>query len=205
MDGHRDASREAARNLAAGAARHGGCTHRGTPRRANRQAAVQPHAALVTPFRRTRRNMVRLTLKDIDMTTLDSLSERALGLAGHAGDSLRGLAPKASTLLNAGMKMGAARAGARAGLMVVRRNPVIAVATLAGAGLLWYAARRRARRAEAGNGQTLEGSSRRIETRSGDSETAGRTRTRAPRKAAGTRRASGSRSRTANRESRTEH
>ena len=148
--------------------------------------------------------MVALTPKDTDMTTLDSLSERALGLAGQAGDSLRGLAPKASTLLNAGMKMGAARAGARAGLMVVRRNPVIAAATIAGAGLLWYAARRRARRAETGNAQTLEGSSRRIEAREGDSDTNSRTRSRTPRKTA-TRRASGSRSRSTTRESRTEH
>lgn len=137
------------------------------------------------------------------MNRLDSLSERALDLAGHASDSIRGLAPKASTLLNSGMKLGAARAGARAGMMVVRRNPVIAVATLAGAGLLWYAARRRAKRAENGNGQALEGSSRRIEARDGDTDTGGRKR--ATRKAAGTRRATASRTRSTTRESRTEH
>ncbi|HEY4581475.1 MAG TPA: hypothetical protein VIG88_01195 [Lysobacter sp.] len=138
------------------------------------------------------------------MNRLDSLSERALDLAGQAGDSLRGLAPKASTLLNSGMKLGAARAGARAGLAVVRRNPVIAVATLAGAGLLWYAARRRAQRAENGNGngETIEGSARRIETRS-DENTGRRT---ASRRGGNTTRRSGGATRSrSTRESRTEH
>jgi hypothetical protein len=84
-------------------------------------------------------------------------------------------------------------------MMVVRRNPVIAVATLAGAGLIWYAAKRRAARAENGEGTTIEGSARRIEARKGGNST---TR---PRRATGTRRASGSRSRGASTESRTEH
>jgi len=139
------------------------------------------------------------------MNRLDLLSERALDLAGHAGDSLRSLAPKASTLLDSGMKLGAARAGARAGLAVVRRNPVIAVATIAGAGLLWYAARRRARRAENGNasGETIEGSARRIETRNAE-KSGGRAASR--RKTGGTaRRTGGSRSRSTATESRTEH
>ncbi|GAB6195325.1 hypothetical protein [Lysobacter xanthus] len=138
------------------------------------------------------------------MNTLDSLSERALDLAGRAGDTLSGLKPRASSLLDTGLKLGAARAGARAGLMVVRRNPVIAVATLAGAGLLWYAARRRARRAEDGNGQTIEGSARRIAARNGD-ET-GTKRARGGRKTTGTKRAGGARKRsTSASESRTEH
>ena len=137
------------------------------------------------------------------MNRLDSLSERALDLAGQAGDSLRDLAPKASSLLNTGMKLGVARAGARAGLAVVRRNPVIAVATLAGAGLVWYAARRRAKRAENGEGQTIEGSARRIQARDGDGESTGRGRT-TSRRGGATKRAGTSRSRTT-RESRTEH
>ena len=140
------------------------------------------------------------------MNRLDSLSERALDLAGHAGDSLRSLAPKASTLLNSGMKLGAARAGARAGLAVVRRNPVIAVATLAGAGLLWYAARRRAQRAENGNGEgeTIEGSARRIETRSAD-KSGGRSASRRNSSGTTTRRSGGGSRSRATRESRTQH
>jgi hypothetical protein len=137
------------------------------------------------------------------MSKLDLLPERALDLASQAGDALRTMSPKASTLISAGMKLGAVRAGARAGMMVVRRNPVIAVATLAGAGLVWYAARRRARNAENGQGQTIEGSARRVEAkREGDTEG----RRTASKRSSGTRRSSGSRSRrsTAS-ESRTEH
>ncbi|GAB2518584.1 hypothetical protein [Lysobacter humi (ex Lee et al. 2017)] len=136
------------------------------------------------------------------MSKLDLLPERALDLASQAGDALRTMAPKASSLLDTGMKLGAARAGAKAGLMLVRRNPVIAVATLAGAGLVWYAARRRARNAEDGKGQTLEGSAKRIEARR---EEGGSSR-RGSRSTGTARRSSGSRSRsTASREPRTEH
>lgn len=139
--------------------------------------------------------------QDMDMNKLDLLPERALDLASQAGDALRTLGPKASTLLSTGAKLGALKSGARVGLMVVKRNPVIAVATLAGAGLIWYAAKRRAARAQDGEGQTIEGSSRRIDARKGDG-----TAKRATRRAStGTRKASGSRSRAATAESRTEH
>lgn len=138
------------------------------------------------------------------MSKLDLLPERALDLASQAGDALRTMAPKASTLLNTSMKLGAARAGAKAGMMIIRRNPVIAVATLAGAGLIWYAARRRARNAENGQGQTLEGSAKRIDARREDGE--GRRSGSRARSAGTTRRSGGSRSRSsASRETRTEH
>jgi hypothetical protein len=137
----------------------------------------------------------------MDMNKLDLLPERALDLASQAGGALRTLGPKASTLLSTGAKLGALKSGARVGLMVVKRNPVIAVATLAGAGLLWYAAKRRAARAENGEGQTIEGSARRIEARK-QSEGGGRRKGTATR----TRRAStGSRSRSRTTEPRTEH
>lgn len=137
------------------------------------------------------------------MSKLDLLPERALDLASQAGDKLRDLAPRATDWLDAGAKLGALKGASKIGMKVVRRNPVVFTAALAGAGLLWYAARRRARRAESGNGQALEGSSRRIDARDGNEATGGRKR--ATRKAAGTRRASTSRSRSATRESRTEH
>lgn len=137
------------------------------------------------------------------MNKLDLLPERALDLAGQAGDALRTLGPKASTLLSTGVKLGALKSGARVGLMVVKRNPVIAVATLAGAGLIWYAAKRRAARAENGEGQTIEGSSRRIEARKG--ETTGARGGRRASTGTRTRRASGARSRSSTTETRTEH
>lgn len=136
------------------------------------------------------------------MNKLDLLPGRALGLAG---DALRTLSPKASTLLGTGVKLGALKTGARVGMAVVRRNPVIAVASVAGAGLLWYAAKRRAERARTGDDGAIEGSSRRIEANKADkSDSATKTRT-TRRASTGTRRAStGSRSRSSS-ESRTEH
>lgn len=141
------------------------------------------------------------------MNKLDLLPERALEMASHAGDALRTLGPKASTLLSTGAKLGALKSGARVGLMVVRRNPVIAVATLAGAGLLWYAAKRRANRAQGGEGEAIEGSARRIDARRQD-KGEGTTAARGGRRGATTtrtRRASGSSRSRAGSESRTEH
>jgi hypothetical protein len=139
------------------------------------------------------------------MSKLDSLPDRALDLASQAGDTLRNMMPTAGTWIGAGAKLGAVKAGARVGIAVVRRNPLIAVATIAGAGLLWYAAKRRAARAENGNGNTLEGSARRIEARK--AEKAGKSA--GTRRASGTRRAASKRSRStasaASSEPRTEH
>ncbi|WP_205289361.1 hypothetical protein [Lysobacter sp. TY2-98] len=133
------------------------------------------------------------------MSTLDRLPSRMLDLASQAGDHLSHLGPRASEWLDAGAKLGALKTASKVGVKVVRRNPVIFGAALAGAGLLWYAARRRAKRAENGNGDAIEGRSRRIETRSGDEDSTPRTRTQ---RRTSTRRTSPSRAR---RESRTEH
>lgn len=141
------------------------------------------------------------------MNKLDLLPERALDLASQAGDAIRTLGPKASMLLSTGAKLGALKAGARVGITVVRRNPVIFAASLAGAGLLWYAAKRRAERARNGEGGTIEGSSRRIDARKSQDDTGG-SKSRGARKASGTRTrraSSGSRSRSTSGESRTEH
>lgn len=136
------------------------------------------------------------------MNKLDLLPERALDLASQAGDALRAMGPKASTLISTGAKLGALKTGARVGLAVVRRNPVIAVATLAGAGLLWYAAKRRASRAENSEGTTIEGTARRVEARKSKSGTA----TKRSRAATGSRaRKSSGRSGGASTETRTEH
>lgn len=120
------------------------------------------------------------------MNRIESISGRALELASSVGDNMRHALPRAGQLLDAGAKLGVLKSGARVAGTFVRRHPAMIAATVAGAGLLWYAAYRRAKRAEQGNGKgkTIEGSARRVEAkRSGD----GSRRTRAPR--------SGSRSR----------
>ena len=96
------------------------------------------------------------------MSTFNSISDRALDLANSVGDNLKHAVPHAGKWLEAGAKLGALKGGARVAGMFVRRNPAIAIATAAGAGLLWYAARRKARQAENGNG-SIEGSSKRVE------------------------------------------
>lgn len=135
---------------------------------------------------------------------MTNLPARALDLAGQAGDALRSIGPSASSLLSTGAKLGALKSGARVGLMVVKRNPVIAVATLAAGGLLWYAAKRRAERAQ--NGGSIDSTSRRIEARKGDGETTGTRKRASSGTRTRTRRAStGARSRSTTTESRTEH
>lgn len=95
------------------------------------------------------------------MSTFNSISDRALDLANSVGDNLKHAVPHAGKWLEAGAKLGALKGGARVAGLLVRRNPAIAIATAAGAGLLWYAARRKARQAENGNG-SIEGSSKRV-------------------------------------------
>lgn len=101
------------------------------------------------------------------MTKLTSLPERALELASTVGDNLRHAMPSVSQhagkWLETGAKLGALKGGARVASGFVRRNPLLIAAAVAGAGLVWYAAKRRARKAEEGNGEAIEGGSRRIE------------------------------------------
>ncbi|MDR0184419.1 hypothetical protein [Lysobacter arvi] len=113
------------------------------------------------------------------MTKLTSIPERALDLASmvgdnlrHAGESLRHSVPSmthsAGQWLETGAKLGALKGGARVAGGFVRRNPVLVAAAVAGAGLLWYAAKRRARRVENEQDEhAIEGASRRVEARRG--------------------------------------
>lgn len=80
-----------------------------------------------------------------------SMTDRAIGRARQVGDNLRFMVPNADVLLAAGAKLGAAKTGVRIAGMFLRRHPAVTVATVAGAGLLWYAAKRRSARAEQGN------------------------------------------------------
>ena len=73
------------------------------------------------------------------MSRFDSYPDRALELADRVGDSLKNMVPgSAGRWLETGAKLGALKGGARVATAIVRRNPAIAIATVAGAGLLWY-------------------------------------------------------------------
>jgi len=102
-------------------------------------------------------------------TKLIALPERAIEAAGKWGGDLLELGSELGTRggkwLEAGAKLGALRSGTKVATTLVRRHPVAAVATVAGAGLLWYLARRKAKAAENGNGEVIEGSARRVEAR----------------------------------------
>ncbi|RDZ26535.1 hypothetical protein [Lysobacter silvisoli] len=110
------------------------------------------------------------------MSKLNSLPERAMELVSAVGESLKQAPGSAGKLLEAGVVLGAVKTGARVAGGFVRRNPAIAVAAVAGAGLLWLAARHRAKaRAEA----PIEGSAKRIDARRGEGAPRRRSRARA--------------------------
>jgi hypothetical protein len=123
------------------------------------------------------------------MSRLDMLPDRALQLASQVGDNLKHMVPTgAGKWLDAGIKLGAVKAGTRIATRVVRRNPVALAAAAAGAGLLWLVVRQRAKHAENGNG-AIEGQSRRVEAKRGNGKAAA---ARKPRARKSTARKSGS-------------
>lgn len=94
------------------------------------------------------------------MSTIDRLPDRALQLATHVGEEIKSRVPdRAMKWIETGAALGAARTGAKVATKLVRRNPAVAVAAVAGAGLLWYMARKRAKQAEDG---AIEGQSKRV-------------------------------------------
>src|SRR3546814_6157111 len=77
------------------------------------------------------------------MSKLESLSGRALELAGSVGDTLRDRVPdRALKWIETGAAPGAVKAGSRVAPKFVRRNPAVAVAGAVGGGRLRYAERR---------------------------------------------------------------
>jgi hypothetical protein len=83
------------------------------------------------------------------MNQLANLPERALHVAGQVGSGIRGAMPrKALQWVETGAALTALKTGGRVATRLVKRNPAIAVAAVAGAGLLWLAARKRAKRSE---------------------------------------------------------
>ncbi|MCE7032366.1 hypothetical protein LY625_06980 [Lysobacter sp. GX 14042] len=109
------------------------------------------------------------------MSRFDRISDRALDLAGDVGDRLRHAIPDdvgqrlrgalpsraGGGLLETGVALGAMRSGAKVAGSFARRHPAALAATVAGAGLLWYAAQRRKKR-QAG-GTTYEGTATRLD------------------------------------------
>jgi len=95
------------------------------------------------------------------MNTLATLPERALQLATKVGDGIKDAVPdRAIKWIETGAALGVLKTGTRVATKFVRRNPVVAVAAAAGAGLLWYAAHRKAKQ----NG-AIEGNATRIEAK----------------------------------------
>jgi hypothetical protein len=106
------------------------------------------------------------TYRGATMSKLGDAQDRALELIGDIGDGLRKAVPgKAMQWVETGAAIGAVRTGTRLATTFVRRNPMLATAAIAGAGLLWLAARRRATQAENG---PIEGTATRVEAKQGN-------------------------------------
>ncbi len=92
---------------------------------------------------------------------MSNLPERALQLATQVGEGIKDVVPsRAIKWIETGAALSALKTGSRVATRVVRRNPVVAVAAAAGAGLLWYAAHRRAKQ----NG-AIDGVATRVEAK----------------------------------------
>ena len=99
------------------------------------------------------------------MSKLDNVQDRTLVLIGEIGDGIRKAIPgRAMKWVETGAALGVMRTGGKVASRFVRRNRVVAGAGIAGAGLLWLAARQRAKRAEQG---PIEGTATRIEAKRG--------------------------------------
>ncbi|HVR81817.1 MAG TPA: hypothetical protein VHF02_07025 [Luteimonas sp.] len=109
--------------------------------------------------------------------TLSNLPERALQLASQVGTGIKDAVPdKAIKWIETGAALGVLRTGTRVATKFVRRNPAVAVAAAAGAGLLWYVARRKAKQAQ---DDAIDGTATRIEAkRAGSSRSGNGSRTR---------------------------
>ena len=104
------------------------------------------------------------------MSKLGTAQDRALELIGELGDGIRKAVPgSAMKWVETGAALGAVRTGTRIAGKFVRRNPVLAGAAIAGAGLLWFAARQRAKKQAAG--QPIEGTATRVEAKRGNGST----------------------------------
>jgi len=113
--------------------------------------------------------------EQVGETLKDVVPDRALRIAGQVGDSLKDAVPgNALRWVETGAALGALRTGSRTAGKFARRHPVALIAAAAGAGVVWYALRQRAKRKANGawqdehtedTGTTIEGRARRIEAR----------------------------------------
>lgn len=101
------------------------------------------------------------------MGKLERTQDRTLELLADVGEGLRRKLPdKAVQWVETGAALGALRVGSKVAGKFVRRNPVLVGAAVVGAGLLWLAARQRAKRKE-----TIEGEAKQVRAlRRGDYE-----------------------------------
>lgn len=101
------------------------------------------------------------------MGTLGNAQDRALELIGEIGQGFRKALPgKAMNWVETGAALGAMRTGTRVATRFVRRNPVLAGAAVVGGGLLWLAARNRAKKQAAD--APIEGTATRVEAKRGN-------------------------------------
>ncbi len=108
------------------------------------------------------------------MSKRDNVQDRTLELIGEIGQGIRKAVPgRALQWVETGAAIGAIRTGGKVASKFMRRNPVLAGAAIAGAGLLWLAVRHRAKRAEHG---PIEGTATRIEAKQGTRNTSTSTR-----------------------------
>lgn len=97
------------------------------------------------------------------MSKLDNVQDRTLELIGEISQGIRKAVPeRAMQWVETGAALGAMRTGGKVATKFVRRNPVLAGVAIAGAGLLWLAARHRAKRAAEG---PIDGTATRIEAK----------------------------------------
>lgn len=93
------------------------------------------------------------------MGKLDRAQDRTMELIGEIGDGLRKRVPgKAVQWVETGAALGALRASSRVAGSFIRRNPYLVGAAVAGAGLLWLAARHQShkRKAQADSVQRMQ-------------------------------------------------
>lgn len=114
------------------------------------------------------------------MNKLNSLQDRALVLVSQVGDGLKQVVPdNAGKWLQTGAALGALKTGSRVATTFVRRHPAATIATVAGAGLLWYLARRRAQREVH---EALEGSATHVTAKRSSGNSQGKSRSGTTRK-----------------------
>lgn len=127
------------------------------PRAGNRSRCFDGPIARLAPITERRKP---------PMSRFSSLPERALEMAMQA------VPHGAGKMLQTGVALGAIKTGTRVASTIIRRNPAMAAAAAAGAGVLWYLARRQAKRAAQG---PIDSTSTRVEakragTRSGNGQ-----------------------------------